>query len=318
MNEKVLVTGGSGFLGRHLGRRLKQAGYDVVLAARNNKQNFLASQVSGCRSIALDVTNIESVRDIFAQERPDIVVHAAATKFVDISEIQPMETIDVNVLGSQNVARVSIDKGVKTVLGISTDKAAPPVRNTYGLSKAIMERMFCSLDGRGGTQFLCVRYGNVAWSTASVLTQWQQHLKTTGVIETTGPEMLRFFFTVDDAVELVMTALSNANRLHGCLLSRYMKSAEIQDILNFWCKQEGATYVRIAGRPGERHEEILVGEQELPYTTIWEHNGIRHYVISFNRRSETPLDKVFSASTTDRMDESEISRIINNPPADER
>src|SRR6266516_513019 len=140
--RKVLITGGSGFLGRRLGKRLREMGDDVVLAARNNKQNFKAAAFSGCRTVAMDVANIESVRDIFSQEKPELVIHAAATKFVDVSEVQPMETIDVNVLGSQNVARVAIDKGVKAVIGISTDKAAPPVRNTYGLSKAIMERMF--------------------------------------------------------------------------------------------------------------------------------------------------------------------------------
>lgn len=318
MQKKILITGGSGYLGRHLGRRLRESGYDVVLAARNNKQNFHATNFSGCRSLAMDVTNIESVRDIIAQERPAIVVHAAATKFVDISETQPMETVDVNVLGSQNVARVAIDKGVELVVGISTDKAAPPVRNTYGLSKAIMERMFCSLDGRGGTRFLCVRYGNVAWSTASVLTLWRQHLKTKGVIETTGPEMLRFIFTVDDAVDLVVTGIAHADMLHGRLLSRHMKSAQIKDILDVWCRQEGASYVRIAGRPGERNEETLVGEQELAYTRVWEHNGIRHYVISFNERQESPLEQVFSASTAERMTAAEISNIINNPPVDER
>lgn len=317
MAKKVLITGGSGYLGRHLGKRLKSCGYDVVLAARNNKQNFHASEFSGCRALAMDVTNIESVRDIFSQERPDIVVHAAATKFVDISEVQPMETIDVNVLGSQNVARVAIDQHVKLVVGISTDKAAPPVRNTYGLSKAIMERMFCSMDGKGESRFLCVRYGNVAWSTASVLTQWRKHLKSKGVIETTGPEMLRFFFTVEEAVELVMTAITHAEDLHGCLLSRHMKAAQIRDILDVWCQQEGSSYVKIAGRPGERNEETLIGNEELAYTSLWDHEGVMHYVISFNRRAEKPLDKVFSASTTERMTPSEISELINNPPPDE-
>ncbi len=144
--ERILVTGGNGFLGKRLGKRLRELGHEVVLAGRNNKQNFLATEFSGCKNIAMDVASIESVRDIFTQIQPTVVVHAAATKFVDISERQPMETIDVNVLGSQNVARVAIDKGVKLVIGVSTDKASPPVRNSYGLTKALMERMFCSMD----------------------------------------------------------------------------------------------------------------------------------------------------------------------------
>lgn len=315
--KKVLITGGSGFLGRHLGRRLRELGYDVVLAARNNKQNFFAAAFSGCRTIAMDVANIESIRDIFAQEQPDLVVHAAATKFVDVSEVQPMETIDVNVVGSQNVARAAVDRGVKAVIGISTDKAAPPVRNTYGLSKAIMERMFCSMDGRGGTKFMCVRYGNVAWSTASVLVLWRNYLKTTGVIETTGPEMLRFFFTVNDAVKLVTTAIEHVDELHGTLLSRYMKAAQIKDILDVWCEQESATWRRIAGRPGERHEETLIGELELPFTRELFYDGIKHYVISFNRLSDSPPAFFLSAGNTERLTREEILQIINNPPTDE-
>lgn len=315
--EKVLITGGSGFLGRRLGKRLRERGDEVILASRNNKQNFLAASFSRCRAVAMDVTNIESVRDIFAQESPTLVIHAAATKFVDVSEVQPMETIDINVVGSQNVARVAIDKKVKTVIGISTDKAAPPVRNTYGLSKAIMERMFCSMDGRGGTRFMCVRYGNVAWSTASVLTLWKKHLATTGVIETTGPEMLRFFFTVDEAVDLVLTGIDHVAELHGSLLSRYMKAAQIKDILQLWCEQVHARWQKIEGRPGERNEETLIGELELPFTTEVSYNGIKHYVISFNKLSAAPPNSGLSAGNTERLNREEILRILNNPPHDE-
>src|SRR5262245_26158630 len=134
MESIVLITGGTGFLGKHLGRRLKGDGYHVVLGARNNKQNFEAQAFSGCEVIPLDVTNIESVRDAVIRVRPNIIIHAAATKFVDLAERQPLECVDVNILGSENVARVAIDKEVDAVLGISTDKASPPVRNLYGLS----------------------------------------------------------------------------------------------------------------------------------------------------------------------------------------
>src|SRR5262249_6767131 len=159
-----LITGGTGFLGRHLAQRLRKD-YRVVLTARNNKQNMQAQADTSCEVLPMDVASIESVRDVVNAIRPNMVIHAAATKFIDLAERQPMECVDVNVVGSQNVARVALDKGVELVIGISTDKAAPPVRNTYGLSKAIMERMFCGLNNRAATKFACVRYGNVAWST---------------------------------------------------------------------------------------------------------------------------------------------------------
>ena len=205
MKKRVLITGGSGFLGRNLAINLKDQ-YEIYLGSRNNKQNFQAKNITGTTTIPLDVSNIESVRDVIRHVKPHIIIHAAATKFVDLSEKFPLETIDVNIVGSQNIARVAMDNNVEYVVGISTDKACPPIRNIYGLSKATMERMFCLLNNQTGTKFACVRYGNVAWSTGSVLPIWKRMHDETGVIGTTGPEMRRFFFTVEHAVELVKTA----------------------------------------------------------------------------------------------------------------
>jgi FlaA1/EpsC-like NDP-sugar epimerase len=313
----ILITGGTGFLGKRLGRRLRELGHNVTLTGRNNKQNMLAAEFSGCAVLAMDVSSIESVRDIFAQTRPEVVIHAAATKFVDLSEKQPMETVDINVTGSQNVARVAIEKGVQLVIGVSTDKASPPVRNTYGMTKALMERVFCAMDEKSPTRFLCVRYGNVAWSTGSVLGIWRKMLKEKGVIGTTGPEMYRFFFTVDEAVELVLTALENAERFHGRVLSRQMKAAQMEDILRVWTAQDGGRYERIPGRPGERNEEFLFGELELPYTEQIELKGIPHYVISFNRKVENPVGAVLSSTNTQMLTDVEIRELINNPPMEE-
>ena len=156
MKQTILITGGTGFLGKRLGSALKDE-YNVILAGRNNKMNMYARQFTGCKVIPMDVVNIESVRDTIVSTKPKIIIHAAATKFVDLAEIEPMECIDVNVVGSQNVARVAIDNGIELVIGISTDKASPPIRNTYGLSKAVMERMFCALNGKTMTKFVCVR-----------------------------------------------------------------------------------------------------------------------------------------------------------------
>jgi FlaA1/EpsC-like NDP-sugar epimerase len=200
MKNKILITGGTGFLGQKLALALKDKN-EVILGGRDNKRNLQAFEYTQCQTIPLDVVNIESVRDAINAYKPNIIIHAAATKFVDLAEVQPMECVDVNISGSQNVARVAMDKGVDVVLGISTDKASPPIRNTYGLTKALMERMYCSLDEKTITKFACVRYGNVAWSTGSVLPIWKNMHEQTGLIKTTGPEMRRFFFTVEEAVQ---------------------------------------------------------------------------------------------------------------------
>jgi UDP-glucose 4-epimerase len=313
----ILITGGTGFLGKRLGKRFREMGHTVVLAGRNNKLAFFAGKFSGCQALAMDVSRIESVRDTVMEVKPDVVIHAAATKFVDLAEHYPNEALDINVTGSQNVARVAMEHGVKLVIGISTDKAAPPVRNTYGLTKALMERLFCSLEGKSATHFVCVRYGNVAWSTGSVLCIWKKMLEETGVIETTGPEMTRFFFTVDNAVELVVTAFEQREELYGKVLSRYMKAAQLEDILKVWTKEVGKTYKRIDGRPGERNEEFLIGDIELPYTEQRTYKEIVHYIISFNRKVALPLQHVLSSANTERLSAAEISHIVNNPPIEE-
>lgn len=314
---KILITGGNGFLGKRLGLKLKGMGHDVILASRNNKQNFLAKEFSGCEIVPMDISSIESVRDAFVQFNPEIVIHGAATKFVDLAEKQPMETIDVNVVGSQNVARVAIEKNVKLVIGISTDKSSPPVRNIYGMTKSLMERMYCLMEGKSDTHFVCVRYGNVAWSTGSVLGIWKKMLKNLGYFGTTGPEMYRYFFTVDEAVDLVITALNNAPNLYGKVLSRYMKAAQLEDILKVWSKQEGVEYKKIEGRPGERLEEFLIGEPELEFTEEIIYDKIKHYVLSFNDKPKNPIIEVLSSRTAERLTEEEIKNIINNPPYEE-
>ena len=316
MKKKILITGGTGFLGRRLALALK-SDFKILLAGRNGKQNLQANKFTNCEVAPFDVSNIESVRDIFSEYNPDIVIHGAATKFVDIAEKYPMECVDVNVVGSQNVARIAIAYGVEAVIGISTDKASPPIRNIYGLSKSMMEKMYCSLDEKTDTKFACVRYGNVAWSTGSVLTIWKKMLEETGVIGTTGPEMRRFFFTVDEAVELVITALERIDSIHGKILSRRMKAAQIEDILKVWTKHKGGKYVKIEGRPGERLDEYLIGDLELPFTEEFTVDSITHYLISFNRKVQNPITVGLSSANTEMLTEKEILNIINNPPLEE-
>ena len=314
--QTILVTGGTGFLGKRLGLALKDM-YNVILTGRNNKSNMSAHNFTGCQVIPMDVVNIESIRDAVNSFQPDIIIHAAATKFVDLAELQPMECIDVNVVGSQNLLRVAIDNGVETIIGISTDKASPPVRNTYGLSKAIMERMFCSMNDKSETKLVCVRYGNVAWSTGSVLPIWKRMHEETGLIGTTGPEMRRFMFSVEEAVQLVLTALKNVDILQGKVLSRKMKAAQIRDILEMWIQNKGGRWEKIEGRPGEREDEFLIGDIEIPFTSEVTFNSIVHYIISFNQKVANPVKYGLSSANTERLTDSEILDIISNPPVEE-
>lgn len=316
MKRTILITGGTGFLGKRLGMALCRDNR-VVLAGRNNKFNMDAQQFTGCLTLPMDVTSIESIRDTFTEVRPDVVIHAAATKYVDLSERQPMECIDVNVYGSQNIVRVCVEKGVDTVIGMSTDKSAPPVGNTYGLTKALMERVFCAMNGKTATRFMCVRHGNIAWSTGSVFPQWKKMHDTTGVIGSTGPDMTRYISKVDDAVDLVITAIDNIDVLQGAVVSRAMKAALIRDILDLWIRENGGRWEQIEGRPGERPHEYLLGEPELLFTSVAEFSGKKHYVLRFNQPVSSPLPALLCSATADRLSEAELLDIINHPPPEE-
>lgn len=309
----ILVTGGTGFLGRALGRQLRQRAR-VVLAGRNNEQNRIAAIDTGCEVLPMDITNEASVRDAIVEVKPNAIIHAAASKFVDLAEKHPHECIDVNVAGSQNVARVAMEHGVESVIGISTDKATPPVRNTYGLTKALMERLFCSLDGKTSTRFACVRFGNIAWSTGSVFPIWtKMQADNHGLIGSTGPEMRRFFFSVDDAARLVLTALDHIGDMHGQVLSRAMAAAQIRDILDVWVAKKGGRWEQIAGRPGDRLDEDLIGDTELPYTRELTIDGVRHFLISFNVRAPKPLAQMLSSANAPRLSADEIAALIEPP-----
>ncbi|WP_111672195.1 polysaccharide biosynthesis protein [Algoriphagus litoralis] len=313
MKKTILITGGTGFLGRNLALALKED-FRVILTGRNNKQNMYAKSVTGCEVAPMDIVNIESIRDTFSQYQPHIVIHAAATKFVDLAEKFPMECTDVNVLGSQNVARVASERKVEMVVGISTDKAAPPIRNLYGMTKSIMERVFCAMNSNSETKFCAVRYGNVAWSTGSVLPIWAEMHQKTGIIGTTGPEMRRFFFTVNEAVDLVVNAIKHIDLVQGKVLSRHMKAAQIEDILKVWIEEKGGKWEKIEGRPGERNDEFLIGDLELDYTREFEINGIKHYLISFNEKVKQPVSFGLSSANTEKLTREEIVELILNSP----
>ncbi len=309
MKKNLLITGGSGFLGINLALRLRKK-YNVFIGSRNQKRNYDAKLETGCEAIPLDVTNIESVRDAVIYCKPDIIIHAAATKFVDISEKFPFECSDVNILGSTNVARVAIEKKVKTVVGISTDKATQPIKNFYGFSKATMEKLFLNANENSKTNFLCVRYGNVAWSTGSVLPIWRQMFKKNKKILTTGPFMRRFFFTINDAVDLVLFALNKSKQFSGKILCADMKACKLIDIIKVWIKNYGGSYKIIKGRKGDRLDEYLIGENELKFTKKIYLNKKLFYLIDFEKKSSKPLSKIVSSENATRLNKDEIYNIL--------
>lgn len=307
--KRLLITGGSGFLGKNLALKLKSE-YDVFLCARNNGNNLNVSYETGCPFLPMDIFHIESVRDVIREVRPQIIVHSAAMKFMDLAEKFPLEAVDINVVGSQNIARVAMEYETEFVLGISTDKASPPVSNTYGLTKSLMEKMFCLNNNKCKTKFSCVRFGNLAWSTGSVFPIWKRMYDNNEIIKSKGREMMKFFLKVDAASGIIKTIISNQNLVEGKIVAKSMKSVKMKDIIDVWMKKFGGRWEFENERPGERLHEYLVGESETEYTELCVINGDDYFLIHPNNKAKYPIKTSYSTFNASKFTADEILELI--------
>ena len=265
-NKKYLVTGGSGFLGQELIKRILDRRGKVVIVARNEgeliktKQKFLSET---CRWPDIECYTGD-IADKFTLRRfRDIqgIFHLAAFKHVGLAETQARECTLSNVLGSLNVLEHAAETGVAFVLGISTDKAAQ-VKGVYGASKLIMERLFAQFEKDfPEIKFRTVRYGNVLYSTGSVLCKWRELLKEGKEVIVTEAGATRFFWTIDQAVDLIFDCMENAIDCVPYLPE--MKSMSIGNLLEAMASKylpKGAELKieSIGLQPGENlHERIL-------------------------------------------------------------
>lgn len=313
--KKLLITGGSGFLGKTLAKKLLDQYDDIMLVSRSHKSLFETLNNIGSNKVTVapcDVANYEQLLAIFRDFRPTTVIHAAATKFVDWAEHHPLECVDNNVVGSKNVIYACRDTKVSTLVGVSTDKAAPPIKNIYGLTKATMEKMF-TLE-REIPRTLCVRYGNVLWSTGSVLPAWEKMRERGEVIRSTGAHMTRFFFSVDEAADLVRTALEIGN--NRTILSYAMKSCKIERLLNAFCTNYGLMSEIIPPRPGERDYEVLIGDSELDYTcrrgNLFEIHlaklGVKPIEVG------KPVETAYTTESCPQLSDTELLEYVKNQP----
>lgn len=264
LEGRGLVTGGAGFLARGLYRQARAEDWPVefvCLSRDDAKHAELQQRYPEVTCIRGDVCmDVEVLAGIFAGF--DFIIHAAAVKYIDRAETQAWDTVRVNVDGSRNVALAARRAQVPLVIGISTDKAVEPV-NIYGMSKAVMERVFLEADQWAGsrTRFSVVRYGNVIASTGSVLAKWAaQCERGPGVasLALTNPEHSRYWMTVDEAVSVILRGASAP----GLLTIYQPRAMTMRQIADAFTAQYGAQVHVVGERPGEKVDETIMSEQE--------------------------------------------------------
>jgi FlaA1/EpsC-like NDP-sugar epimerase len=299
-DKRILITGGTGTLGKILIQRLLNMEVDkpkkIILFSRDEeKQNAMRPEYKDVDFRVGDIRNFHSVCSVLRDV--DIVINAAALKVVPTCEYYPYEAMLTNVIGPENIIRAIREHcmPVETVIGVSTDKACKPI-NVYGMTKAIQERMFVQANmDCPYTRFISARYGNVLNSRGSVIPLFKEQIRKGGPVTITTPEMTRFLFTVNQAVDVVLDALEEAQR--GDIYIPRLPSARIVDVAKALIGKRIMRIVYTGIRPGEKLHELLVSEEER-YRTI--ERG-KYYVIlpilpELRKVDVTPLETEYSSA----------------------
>lgn len=269
-NKTLMITGGTGSFGNVvLNRFLNTDISEIRVFSRDEKKQddmrheFQAKMPEVSDKIKFyigDVRDLASVKN--AMHGVDYIFHAAALKQVPSCEFFPMEAVRTNVLGTDNVLTAAIEEGVKSVICLSTDKAAYPV-NAMGITKALEERVSVAKSRTTDkTKICCTRYGNVMCSRGSVIPLWIEQIKQGRPITITEPSMTRFIMSLDEAVDLVMFAFENG--VNGDILVQKAPACTIETLAKAVMQLfDAETEIKVIGiRHGEKLYETLLTNEE--------------------------------------------------------
>ena len=266
-NRTILVTGGTGSFG-HTFVPMTLAKYDpkkiIILSRDEMKQWNMAKRFGDDPRVRFFIGDVRDRERLYrALDGVDYVVHAAATKIVPTAEYNPFECVKTNVIGAMNLIDACIDKGVKRVVALSTDKASSPI-NLYGATKLASDKLFVSgnaYSGEHGTTFSVVRYGNVMGSRGSVIPFFES-VKATGELPITDPRMTRFMITLEQGVTLVWHAFEDM--LGGEIYVKKIPSMAIPQIAE--AVDPDAAQKTVGIRPGEKLHEQMIGPEDAAHT----------------------------------------------------
>ena len=272
-DKDVLVTGGCGSIGSKLVEQL--LGYDVkrVRVLDHNESGLFHLQerlkkYEKLRTLIGDIRDEERLR--WAMQNVDIIFHAAALKHVPLCEYNPFEALNTNAYGTQNLINVARDEEVEKFIAISTDKAVNPI-NTMGATKLLSEKLVLNAPlGDVKTVYSCVRFGNVLNTDGSVIPIFEEQIKNDGPVTVTSKEMIRFFMSIKDAVDLILKAAQKTKGREIFILK--MNAMRIVDLAEVMIEELAPRYghkdieIEIIGiRPGEKIYELLMTEEEAQY-----------------------------------------------------
>ncbi|RGP41833.1 UDP-N-acetylglucosamine 4,6-dehydratase (inverting) [Altererythrobacter insulae] len=266
-NATILVTGGTGSFGHaFIPMTLKKYNPSkiIVFSRDEMKQWEMAKLFGDDPRVRFFLGDIRDRDRLYrALDGVDYVVHAAATKIVPTAEYNPFECIKTNVIGAMNLIDACIDKGVKRVVALSTDKASSPI-NLYGASKLASDKLFVagnSYSGSHDTSFSVVRYGNVMGSRGSVIPFFMS-IREKGVLPITDARMTRFMISLEQGVELVWHAFEDM--VGGEVYVKKIPSMKVTDVAKVVAPE--ATHDIIGIRPGEKLHEQMIGIEDAPFT----------------------------------------------------
>ncbi len=273
----LLITGGTGSFGNAvLNRFLKTDIGEIRIFSRDEKKQddmrheFQAKMPEVADKIKFyigDVRDLQSVKN--AMHGVDYIFHAAALKQVPSCEFFPLEAVKTNVIGTDNVLTAAIEAGVKSVICLSTDKAAYPV-NAMGTSKAMMEKVVVAKSrtvSSDKTKICCTRYGNVMCSRGSVIPLWIDQIRNSKPITITEPSMTRFIMSLDEAVDLVLFAFENG--VSGDILVQKAPACTIETLAKAVTSLFAPSHeIKVIGiRHGEKLYETLLTNEECANAT---------------------------------------------------
>lgn len=270
-DASILVTGGTGSFGKAFIESILKSSKakKTIIFSRDElkqhdmQQDSIFQNQSSLRFFIGDVRDLDRLE--MAMREVDFVIHAAALKQVPTAEYNPMECINTNVIGAENIVKAAIRTGVSKVIALSTDKAASPI-NLYGASKLASDKIFVAannLSGATGTKFSVVRYGNVINSRGSVVPLFRKLIsKRVKSLPITDPEMTRFWITLEQGINFVLSSLAMMNG--GEIFVPKIPSMSISDIATAMAPNLAQHTIGI--RPGEKLHETMITPDDARMT----------------------------------------------------